>query len=49
MDVFNESLAKSADGNTDSLGQNAGIEALLDKLKPFWMVGVWTTWLTCCH
>lgn len=34
MDVFNESLAKSADGNTDSLHQNAGIEALLVKLKP---------------
>ncbi|WP_308907582.1 DUF1641 domain-containing protein [Pseudomonas canadensis] len=34
MDVFNESLAKSADVNTDSLDQNAGIEALLDKLKP---------------
>lgn len=34
MDVFNEPLAKSADVNTDSLDQNAGIEALLDKLKP---------------
>jgi uncharacterized protein YjgD (DUF1641 family) len=34
MDVINESPAKSANVNTDSLDHNSGIEALLDKLKP---------------